>query len=268
MNGEGGAIAEEQRFNNLFDRVDTTSTTWLGLTMACAQCHDHKYDPMTRTDYYGLLDAFNRLPETGMPTALLRRIRVAPPMIELPSEENNAPARRTRGRDEGRESDAKPVIDAVYAAWKDGALRRRQAGRRRASCRGALTPLLLKPEAERTEPRRQSIESELRQHFDAEREGPSSSRICRRSWPRRPPRRPTSEYKGDQIPRVMVMSDDRPRETKILDRGDYLSPVGEKLTFLPPAFLPPLPRGLAAQPARPRAVALPARSIRSPRACR
>ncbi|MFM8413422.1 MAG: DUF1549 domain-containing protein, partial [Planctomycetota bacterium] len=50
LNGEGGAIPEEQRFNNLFDRVDTTSTTWLGLTMACAQCHDHKYDPMTRTD--------------------------------------------------------------------------------------------------------------------------------------------------------------------------------------------------------------------------
>ena len=39
LNGEGGAIAEEQRFNNLFDRVDTTSTTWLGLTMACAQWH-------------------------------------------------------------------------------------------------------------------------------------------------------------------------------------------------------------------------------------
>ncbi len=41
LNGEGGAIAEEQRFVNLFDRIDTTATTWLGLTMACAQCHDH-----------------------------------------------------------------------------------------------------------------------------------------------------------------------------------------------------------------------------------
>ena len=62
LNGEGGAIAEEQRFVNLFDRVDTTATTWLGLTMACAQCHDHKYDPITQRDYYGLLDAFNRVP--------------------------------------------------------------------------------------------------------------------------------------------------------------------------------------------------------------
>ncbi|NBW97059.1 MAG: DUF1553 domain-containing protein, partial [Planctomycetia bacterium] len=52
------------------------------------------------------------------------------------------------------------------------------------------------------------------------------------------------DYKGDQIPRAMVMSDARPRETKILDRGDYLSPKGEKLDFAPPAFLPPLPEGV------------------------
>jgi hypothetical protein len=54
------------------------------------------------------------------------------------------------------------------------------------------------------------------------------------------------DYKGDQLPRAMVMSDERPRETKILDRGDYLSPKGEKLTFAPPAFLPPLPDGAPA----------------------
>lgn len=49
----GGAIAEEQRNIILFDRVDTTATTWLGITMACVQCHDHKYDPITMRDYYG-----------------------------------------------------------------------------------------------------------------------------------------------------------------------------------------------------------------------
>ncbi len=50
LNGEGGVIPEEQRFVTLFDRVDTTSTNWLGLTVACAQCHDHKYDPVTQKD--------------------------------------------------------------------------------------------------------------------------------------------------------------------------------------------------------------------------
>ena len=84
LNGEGGAIAEEQRFVNLFDRVDTTATTWLGLTMACAQCHDHKFDPITQRDYYGLLDAFNRVPESGTPQFFSSRIRVASTVYRTP----------------------------------------------------------------------------------------------------------------------------------------------------------------------------------------
>jgi hypothetical protein len=67
LNGEGGAIEEEQRNVIAFDRVDVTATTWLGLTMACAQCHDHKYDPLTRKDYYQLFAYFNNVPETGKP---------------------------------------------------------------------------------------------------------------------------------------------------------------------------------------------------------
>src|SRR5579862_2138954 len=67
LNGEGGAIPEEMRNVALFDRVDTTCTTWLGLTMACARCHDHKYDPFTQRDYYSLMAFFNNVPETGVP---------------------------------------------------------------------------------------------------------------------------------------------------------------------------------------------------------
>lgn len=87
-NGEGGAIPEEQRFVILFDRMDVTSTTWLGLTMACAQCHDHKYDPITARDYYGMMDAFNHVAESGRPGKQSKRVRVAAPFIELPTEEN------------------------------------------------------------------------------------------------------------------------------------------------------------------------------------
>ncbi|NDH15775.1 MAG: DUF1549 domain-containing protein, partial [Opitutae bacterium] len=87
-NGEGGAIPEEQRFVILFDRMDVTSTTWLGLTMACAQCHDHKYDPITARDYYSMLDAFNQVSESGRPGQQSKRVRVAAPFIELPTEEN------------------------------------------------------------------------------------------------------------------------------------------------------------------------------------
>jgi hypothetical protein len=88
LNGEGGAIPEEQRWVILFDRMETTSTTWLGLTLNCAQCHDHKYDPITSRDYYSLLDAFNRVPESGTPQYFSARIRVAAPFLELPSAED------------------------------------------------------------------------------------------------------------------------------------------------------------------------------------
>jgi hypothetical protein len=56
---EGGAIEEEFLVKNTFDRVDTFSTVFLGLTVGCAKCHDHKYDPITQKEYYGLFAYFN-----------------------------------------------------------------------------------------------------------------------------------------------------------------------------------------------------------------
>jgi len=90
LNGEGGAIPEEQRNVALFDRVDTTSTTWLGLTMTCARCHDHKYDPLTQKDYYSLMAFFNNLPETGAPTDTIGSYYIAKPWIYAGSDEDLA----------------------------------------------------------------------------------------------------------------------------------------------------------------------------------
>src|SRR5881394_2032398 len=59
--GEGGAITEEYQCKYTFDRVETTSTLWLGLTMTCARCHTHKYDPITHKEYYQLFSFFNSL---------------------------------------------------------------------------------------------------------------------------------------------------------------------------------------------------------------
>ena len=242
LNGEGGAIAEEQRFNNLFDRVDTTSTTWLGLTMACAQCHDHKYDPLTRTDYYGLLDAFNHLPEVGAPTYYSARIRVAPPIIELPTEENTRRLAELEAALKASEAAAQPVVEAVYAAWKAGLFADGQAADGK-DLTSAVIPLLAKPEAERTEHERSTIEGLLRAHFD-QHVKPGLVKDLPQVVAHEAARKAYDTYRGDQIPRVMVMSDEMTRETKVLDRGDYLSPVGEGITFLPPSFLPPLPEGL------------------------
>jgi mono/diheme cytochrome c family protein len=59
LNQEGGIDVEEARWETLVDRVNTTSTVWLGSTLACAQCHDHKFDPFTQKDYYRLLAFFD-----------------------------------------------------------------------------------------------------------------------------------------------------------------------------------------------------------------
>jgi mono/diheme cytochrome c family protein len=89
LNGEGGAIAEEQRNVILFDRVDVTATTWLAATLACAQCHDHKYDPLSRKDYYSFMAFFNNVPESGVPP-FGGQYRIADPFITVPTEEENS----------------------------------------------------------------------------------------------------------------------------------------------------------------------------------
>ena len=64
-NSEAGLVPEEYLLENAVDRVDTTSTVWLGLTMGCARCHDHKYDPLSQENYYQMLAFFNNVPEAG-----------------------------------------------------------------------------------------------------------------------------------------------------------------------------------------------------------
>jgi hypothetical protein len=66
VNVETGIIPEEYRVEYVVDRVATTSSVWLGLTLACAQCHDHKHDPLSQVDYYRFFAYFNQLPEEGM----------------------------------------------------------------------------------------------------------------------------------------------------------------------------------------------------------
>jgi len=66
MTAEGGVIDEEFRLEYVFDRTHTTATAFLGLTMECARCHDHKFDPLSQKDFYSLAAFFNNIKEVGM----------------------------------------------------------------------------------------------------------------------------------------------------------------------------------------------------------
>ncbi|MCB0684895.1 MAG: DUF1553 domain-containing protein [Saprospiraceae bacterium] len=66
MTAEGGAIDEEFRLEYVADRTNTTATALMGLTMECARCHDHKFDPISQKDYYALSAFFNNVREVGM----------------------------------------------------------------------------------------------------------------------------------------------------------------------------------------------------------
>lgn len=65
INGEGGRIAEENRVDYVFDMTETMGTVWLGLTLNCSRCHDHKYDPLLQKEYYQLTAFFNQTPVNG-----------------------------------------------------------------------------------------------------------------------------------------------------------------------------------------------------------
>ena len=83
---EGGLVEEEFRVEYVADRVETTSTVWLGLTVGCARCHDHKYDPLLQKEFYQLFAFFNHLPERG----LVYNFGNEEPLIKAPTPEQEA----------------------------------------------------------------------------------------------------------------------------------------------------------------------------------
>jgi len=143
---EGGSIDEEWRVENVADRTETTSTAFLGLTLACARCHDHKFDPLTQRDYYSFYAFFDQVDEKGVYNEV--RGNVAP-LLRVPTEEQTArladlstrieeydsvvnglllraaerhAAWRVRGRTGPRAETGAPLIVFRGAGWDDGPL--------------------------------------------------------------------------------------------------------------------------------------------------
>ncbi len=122
--GEGGAITEEYQAKYTFDRAEAMSTTWLGLTLTCARCHTHKYDPITHKEYYGLFAFFNNLDEAVMDG----NVPNPHPSIRVPSAEQSSRIEELKkhiAESQGRFD--KPVAEfdkglaAFEASWKSKA---------------------------------------------------------------------------------------------------------------------------------------------------
>jgi len=236
LNGEGGNIAEEQRYVSLFDRVESTTTTWLGMTVACAQCHDHKYDPVKQKDYYQWMDAFNHVNERGVPgggvslvKGVTTRFRLDTTVVEVPTAEQTDELAKRQAAFDKLNKDFFVHQKKAYEAWlakptKDKGMLPKEI------------EALLAPEKKRTA----AEDKQLRAHYDKvvfieeRKKIPAVIAIDNAKLQ-------IDGYRNDKIPRVMVMSDGMVRETNILDRGAYLSKK-EKVTFDAPSFLPPLPK--------------------------
>ena len=89
---ENGIIGEEYRTAYVADRVTTMGTAFLGLTLECARCHDHKYDPITQQEFYQLFAFFNQVPEVGVQP---NRATFASPSVGVPLPEQLAAVQQT-----------------------------------------------------------------------------------------------------------------------------------------------------------------------------
>jgi len=85
---EGGIVEEEYHLEYVADRVHTTATVFLGLSMQCARCHDHKFDPISQREYYQFSAYFNNVPDRGV--GYNRPIPMAEPLLKVPSPQQEA----------------------------------------------------------------------------------------------------------------------------------------------------------------------------------
>jgi hypothetical protein len=114
---EGGIIDEEFRVAYIVDRVDTTANVWMGLTVGCARCHDHKYDPILQKEYYQLFAYFNNVPERGF----VYNFGNQEPYIKAPTPEQEARLAEFDHKVSGAEASyaaMKPEIARSQRAWE------------------------------------------------------------------------------------------------------------------------------------------------------
>jgi len=248
VNGEGGAIRAENLAKTVFDRIETTSGAWLGLTMGCCQCHDHKFDPIKQTDYYAFYAFFNQVNEKGgvdkefsakQPgKKRAHKYMVDRPYVALASAEQEEQLEAFKEAAKQAEDALEDEREAFEPEFKKWILEMRADPsliKKRISVdflrRSVNTIPIDKPKHNTTR--------KLTLNFLAQDERWSSLVKTLKGA-----QRAVSQHQGD-IPLVMIMRDNKSRDTFVLERGNYETP-GEKVTAGVPGFLPPLPKGVNA----------------------
>jgi len=226
MNGEGGRIAEESRVENVFDRVETTATVWLGLTMACSKCHDHKFDPLTMRDYFALYDFFNQTSETGQ-----GRGGQAAPALDMSTPEEIARSKR-----------ADESVAAAAAEVDAFELKRfpRPQGRPLADSDAINLPGNLPATLAKTEPKKRGVDALLEAiaYFkDLDRDYTKVLNQLLKAVRER-------DAAAKSVTRVMIMDTlKEPRATFMLTKGAYDKPTEVKVSAGTPESLPKMAGG-------------------------
>lgn len=232
INFEGGAIPEEYEAAYVIDRVNTTTKVWLGLTVACAQCHDHKFDPITQKDYYRLFAFFHNVPEKGLDGQKGN----AEPLLTLPTPEMEAQLKKldtgiVAGEAAVRRLEAE--LPATQAQWEQNWIRLHHEEGELAK-QPALAIIAI-PVAERSAEQTKELRKYFHEHHASE---------LRRAEQELASLHQARENLEKAIPTTMVMKElETPRDTFLLERGQY-DHLGEKVTAGIPAMFGPLPDGL------------------------
>ena len=115
---EGGSVEEEYRVEYVCDRVQTFATTFLGLTMECARCHDHKYDPITQREYYQFFSLFQNVDEAGLYSYFTQSTPT--PTLQLPdtpAKERLSPLQAKVAELEAQGRELRQSRRESFAAW-------------------------------------------------------------------------------------------------------------------------------------------------------
>ena len=235
FNTEGGVDPEQSRVETIVDRVNTTATVWLGSTLACAQCHTHKYDPFTITEYYRMFAFLNNQDE---------------PQLSVPSAAQTAQEEKLKADIAHLDAEVKqhkPELDAAQKEWepKFARILIENATAEASNTPAAIRKIVATPAQERTEPERVGLTDYFLAHSPAQKALRDELAAARKQQ---------IELKY-QFPTTLVMSVRKePRETHIMVRGNFLN-QGDKVTPGVPSRFAAVTSRCAAQPPHARAVA-------------